>query len=345
MTTVLTTRNVNTALNTVMLDLTRTHSWRWRNQESRNGPTIEHDGIFVTEYTSPCERVLFSDARDANPYFHFFEALWVLAGRDDVEFLAQFNKNISNYSDDGKTFHAPYGYRLRKAFGVDQLLEVIKVLRKDNATRQAVLQIWYAPYDLNVVSKDIPCNDMVFLKIRDGKLNMTVCCRSNDVIWGAYGANAVQFSTLLEFIAKSVGVNVGTYAQVSDSFHIYTDNDAYKRLLEKPHCPNTYSLLSHVEPFPLMGATAPDLWLSQLNDFLMEPHHCDEYPMLYDPFFGNVALPMWESWVAYKKNDIQSAYDALEYYCKANDWSAACMSWIKRRISAKTQAAWKEGAK
>jgi hypothetical protein len=38
----------------------------------------------VTCYSAPTQRVLFSPMRDANPFFHLMEALWMLAGRDDV---------------------------------------------------------------------------------------------------------------------------------------------------------------------------------------------------------------------------------------------------------------------
>ena len=33
------------------------------------------------------------------------------------------------------------------------------------------------------------------------KLCMTVCNRSNDMLWGAYGANVVHMSMLQEFVA------------------------------------------------------------------------------------------------------------------------------------------------
>src|SRR3989337_1533259 len=82
----------------------------------RGQATLEVPEPVTTVYEHPWERVLFSDERDANPFLHFFESLWLLAGRQDVEFVAQFNPRMANYSDDGTTFHAPYGYRLRHHF-------------------------------------------------------------------------------------------------------------------------------------------------------------------------------------------------------------------------------------
>ena len=78
---------------------------------SRNGPVIVAPGPVITTYTAPWQRVLFSKIRDANPFFHFFEALWMLAGRQDVKFLEQFTPRIREYSDNGSTLNGAYGYR------------------------------------------------------------------------------------------------------------------------------------------------------------------------------------------------------------------------------------------
>jgi hypothetical protein len=149
----------------------------------RGQVTLEYPGPVATTYINPTHRVLMDPDRDANPFFHFFEAMWILAGRDDVAFLSYFNKRMSDYSDDGERFHAPYGHRLRKAYGFDQIEGVISELETNPDSRRAVAAIWHPALDLAKNSKDIPCNDTIFFKLRRGKLNMTVACRSNDVVW------------------------------------------------------------------------------------------------------------------------------------------------------------------
>lgn len=60
-----------------------------------NGITMNRRGMDVVEspvpvatvYEKPRERVLMNAARNANPFFHFFESLWIIAGRSDVAFL------------------------------------------------------------------------------------------------------------------------------------------------------------------------------------------------------------------------------------------------------------------
>ena len=199
-------------------------------REGRNGVTLEIPEPVTTVYERPWERVLLNPVRDANPFFHFFEALWILAGRDDVKFLTEFNKRMVDYSDDGVVFNAPYGYRLRHGIlnaQHDQLARVIDILRGDPDSRQAVCQIWDED-DLYENTKDKACNMSIVFRIRNTpqchpQLHMTVYNRSNDMLWGAYGANMVQFSTVQEYVARHLGIALGPYTQVSNSFHVYLD--------------------------------------------------------------------------------------------------------------------------
>jgi len=82
--------------------------------ETRNGSALEFPTPVITTYTHSRERVLFYPERDANPYFHLMESLWMLAGRNDVEWISQFNHRIEEYSDDGDVFHGAYGFRWRE---------------------------------------------------------------------------------------------------------------------------------------------------------------------------------------------------------------------------------------
>ena len=67
--------------------------------------------------------------------------------------------------------------------------------------------MWDAKQDLSHrnESKDLPCNTHVYFSIREGFLDMTVCNRSNDLIWGCCGANAVHMSFLQEYVATMWG--------------------------------------------------------------------------------------------------------------------------------------------
>lgn len=288
----------------------------------RGKETIEYNGPVATVYKYPDERVLILAERDANPFFHFFESLWILAGRKDVKWLAQFNSNIKDYSDDGHEFHGAYGWRLREEQG-DQLNTVVHLLKKDPDTRRAVLQIWNGVLDLNTDSLDVPCNDMIFLKIREGLLHITVLCRSNDIIWGCYGANVVQFSMLQEYLAGRIGMGMGTYTQISDSFHVYTDLPVWQKLKDDYKCPSDPYQMCYVTPYPLMNV--PELFDTELKQFIA----CPETGLVaQNRFFANVAHPMWMTWKAHKDEKMGLKWIEM---VKASDWRTAGKMWLEGR--------------
>lgn len=233
-------RNVHEALPKAMLVL-REHGV---SRESRNGPVIKAPWPVATIYHRPWERVVLWPERDANPFFHVYESLWMLAGRNDVEGPARYARQMREYSDDGVTFHGAYGHRWRKHFGKDQLADVIWKLQRNSDDRRAVVQMWDAERDLGRQGRDVPCNVSATFQVNDrGELDLVVFCRSNDVIWGCYGANAVHFSFLLEFVSSSTGYPMGTYTQISVNWHAY-DNDLYRRvsvLADRVDDPNPYS--------------------------------------------------------------------------------------------------------
>ena len=66
-------------------------------RQSRAGDVIEYPEAVATVYEKPRERVLFSPERDANPFFHFMEGLWMLDGRNDVESIAHYVKRMGKF--------------------------------------------------------------------------------------------------------------------------------------------------------------------------------------------------------------------------------------------------------
>lgn len=195
------------------------------NRRSRNGPVYVAPWPVVTEYLHPSEKVLFWPQRDINIAFLIAEALWMLAGRNDLEPMMRYIKNFDRYSDDGKTLHGAYGRRWRHLLGAgDQLTLIAERLQRDPEDRRCVLQMWNAGSDLNANSRDVPCNvTATFQRDANGRLDLTVFNRSNDVIWGAYFANAFHFACLLEYVANKIDCQMGVYRQISVNYHAYHD--------------------------------------------------------------------------------------------------------------------------
>lgn len=314
---------------------------------SRNGDVLVSPAPVCTVYHSPLERVLFGATRDANPFFHLMESLWMLAGRNDLAFPQQFNKRFGEYSDDGKTVHGAYGHRWRAHFGYDQLEVIARELRSNPASRRCVLEMWdatpltnpasdaerYGANDLNLAmsgGKDVPCNTHIYFRVNAGKLDMTVCCRSNDIIWGAYGANVVHMSILMEYMAALTGLPVGNYYQISNNYHAYVDvydRVKLKHIADESIAQNLYIIsdTNPVTPFPLVSVPV-STWNNDLADFLEDPLKHHNYS---DTFFNRVAVPMYAAWAA-RKSGQGNGLAQIEGMASC-DWKVACTQWIERR--------------
>jgi len=213
---------------------------------SRNGSTREILN-FKTVIKEPIKRCIGGYNRNINVFFLLAEALWIWAGRRDVAFLDTFNGQLKQYSDDGVSYHAPYGWRMRKygvdtlitaneenhhAFqGTDQIEIALKMLSVNPEDRRVVISIWDVNEDLNKTSRDICCNDMIMFKIRNGLLYTTIQNRSNDLNLGLT-TNVFQFSFVSEIMSKILGVGLGDQVHNSQSLHLYLNHELTSELSE-----------------------------------------------------------------------------------------------------------------
>lgn len=202
--------------------------------DSRNGPVARFPGLVITEWVDPTQRISWSPVRDANPFLHYIEAFWMLAGRNDVALPSKLAANMQNYSDDGSTLYGAYGFRWRNHFSFDQITAIINELKRDPTSRRCVLQMWDGKEELQKAlsgGKDVCCNHAITFDPCDGYLNMSVSNRSNDLVWGAYGANVVHMSILHEYVAAQTGLKLGSYFQNSSNLHLYLNNPVTSRLV------------------------------------------------------------------------------------------------------------------
>ncbi len=329
--------NVNQALATavgMMLHEKET----WIEIAPRGEVTKEWPTPVTTVYSRPWQRVLFSKLRDANPFFHLFESLWMLAGREDAAWLSQFSSKIGQYAEDDGNFWGAYGYRWKHHFEhpfgreeIDQLLYIERLLREDPMSRRAVLTMWDPASDLGTNAKDLPCNTQVYFKIRDSRLNMLVTCRSNDLILGCYGANAVHFSVLQEYMAARLGCGIGAYTHVSDSWHYYVDNpfaQAVQRedIIDRPDYYHVGGAAHQTRSVALVNGGVAS-WDRDLQYFMDE---WDDPSVYNDLFFSRVAWPMRSAWENYKRGDFETALH-LAGTIMASDWKRASVEWLQRR--------------
>jgi len=207
-------------------------------QEGRDQPTKELLHV-TTSIREPRQRVVF--ARTINPALAIAETIWILAGSNDLSFIKFWNPRWNDYSDDGITLCGAYGFRLGSQptlvkeqeqslrhwnsdqRPLDQLKMAYEALQYSPNTRQVVLQFWDKVLDManpNARSKDVPCNLVSHLLIRDQRLEWLQVMRSNDFYWG-FPYNVITFTTLQEIVSGWLGVDVGDYVHLSDSLHVY----------------------------------------------------------------------------------------------------------------------------
>jgi len=193
---------------------------------------------------NPKKHAITHPVRKLNYGFMVGELLWMLRGKNEVESIAHYNKQWLNYSDDGQTLNGAYGQRIfnwdsgnrdvefkyededcsmtsmvSQAVTINQFEKAFEQLQKDPDTRQATI-VLFDPYKDYRETKDKPCTNLMRFTIRNGKLNMTVFMRSND-IWFGFPYDVYNFTMIQEIMAGRLGVEVGKYTHIADSFHIY----------------------------------------------------------------------------------------------------------------------------
>ncbi len=311
--------------------------------ESRVGPVLRCEFPVTTVYHEPYKRVLFCEARDANPFFHFMESLWMLAGRRDVAFLRKYIKGFGQFSDDGVTLHGAYGYRWRRWFGFDQIEMAIKELRNNPKSRRVVISMWSPLGDAVALedgrggfdSKDIPCNDMIKFAVNNDRLDMIVFNRSNDMILGAYGANAVHMSFLHEYVSFCSLLPMGKYFQISCDFHTYEKTffplrDKMIQTLEDDRWPK-FDLYTEqgCQTLRLGEETTPPEFNNDLSVFFnRDPSEWEK--AMSSMFFRKVVAPMF---FAHECHEAKQRSLALSWAneIESPDWKIACTRWLERR--------------
>lgn len=185
------------------------------------------------EIENPRDRLLNIDCRSNINKYIFGELMWYLSGRDDNAFINKYSKMWSRLMDDGIHNNSAYGKYIfnkmpNKGFGVryngNEVIEfksqwefVKEVLTKDPYSRQAVIHIKpIQMYD----TKDTVCTYFLQFFIRDNKLDMIACMRSNDLMFGTT-YDVFMFTFLQELMASELGIEVGIYKHFASNMHIY----------------------------------------------------------------------------------------------------------------------------
>ncbi len=118
-------------------------------------------------------------------------------------------------------------YPAPKSGTINQLEHLVKMIKKWPTTRRAVASTYYPAEDcygsLEVVSYDLPAIQVIDMKPRDGRLNLTCYFRSSEVFFW-WPINAYQLTKLMEETALECHLSNGSLTMVLSSAHIVEKN-------------------------------------------------------------------------------------------------------------------------
>ncbi len=291
-----------------------------KEEPSRNGPVLTLQEPLTITVNNPTDRLLFDPIRCANPFFHAMEFVWMMAGENEVEWIQQFNSRFDGYADEDGIVHGAYGHRWRYHFGIDQIEVAIDMLSENPESRRVVLAMWDGSEDLGTEHNDLPCNTHIYVRIVGGALNFTVVNRSNDVVWGMAGANAVHMTMLQELMAAALKVPVGKYTVFTNNAHVYTDLPLVQQMLNTTYPTNP--LPRSVKPTPLLAEGEKiDEFLDDCATLIAGDHGFNTHWM------GSVAFHMYTAYLARKRGEVGYAARCMSRI-RCPHWKHACQLWV-----------------
>ena len=151
---------------------------------------------------------------------------WYLSGDRNKAKLGELYGKVpaiwKRMADEQGNVNSNYGYQWQRGYEHKSQLDYVIELLKDNPeTRQAAISI-YDGKEHPDYKTDTPCTYAVQFTILDGRLNMSVVMRSND-LWYGFCNDQYQFSNLQMLVAKETGYKMGTYYHFAHNLHLYND--------------------------------------------------------------------------------------------------------------------------
>lgn len=151
--------------------------------------------------------------REPNLAIAAAEAVGLCGGLDVTTLCVSVSKTFRRFLD-GSVLWGQYGRRTRS-----QMETVLRRLRQDASTRQAVVQIYDPGYD-QVDVRDVPCTLGFGFRIRDDNLHMSVRMRSQDA-WLGLAYDAFFMGQLGWTVANALNIEFTRLAFKQDSLHVY----------------------------------------------------------------------------------------------------------------------------
>ena len=176
-------------------------------------------GFYITD---PKDRKIINKERKWNENYADCEWLWYLSGDRSIDALGELYGKIppiwEKMADAEGNVNSNYGWQWERSKQFDYVYEL---LLNDPDTRQAVITILDMK-EHKTFTYDTPCTYAIQFTIVNGRLDMCVTMRSND-LWYGFCNDQYQFSKLQEMVSKRLKIETGVYYHFAHNMHLYNN--------------------------------------------------------------------------------------------------------------------------
>ncbi|HLF20517.1 MAG TPA: thymidylate synthase [Bacteroidota bacterium] len=163
------------------------------------------------------------------------EVLWYLSGEDHIRNLRKYTKIWDAWADENGNLETAYGRYWRRfpsaqvnpktgqyeVKEIDQIAEVIKILKTNPNSRRMVVSAWEPGNAL--FSKLPPCHFSFVFNVQGNRLHCHLTQRSGDIAIGI-PFNIAAYSLLTQAIAQEISLEVGYFSHTIVDAHIYVNH-------------------------------------------------------------------------------------------------------------------------
>ena len=176
-------------------------------------------GFYMTD---PMDNRIINREREWKEDYAEAEWQWYLSGDRNISKLGELYGKVpeiwKRMADEHGNVNSNYGWQwLRDG----QLDYIITDLTYHKDTRRAAISI-YDGKEIKDYAKDTPCTYAVQFTILNGRLDMCVTMRSND-LWFGFCNDQYCFSRLQEMVSKRLNIEPGVYYHFAHNMHLYND--------------------------------------------------------------------------------------------------------------------------
>ena len=176
-------------------------------------------GFYITD---PKDRKIYNRERKWNEDYAEAEWEWYLSGDKSIHKLGDIYGKVpeiwKRMADSEGKVNSNYGYQWERN---SQLNGIYTMLKANPETRQACISI-YDGKEISDYAFDTPCTYAIQFTIVNGRLDMCVTMRSND-LWYGFCNDQYQFSKLQEMVSKRLKIDTGVYYHFAHNMHLYND--------------------------------------------------------------------------------------------------------------------------